>query len=806
MIQGGAAVADSPQDTTAKPDGDTKPRGAVFLSYASQDAEAAARICEALRAAGVEVWLDKSELRGGDAWDAQIKKHIHDCALFIPVVSAQTNARSEGYFRREWKQATRRLEDMADDVAFLVPVVIDETREPDARVPQEFFHAQWTRLPGGETPPAFAQRVRQLLGAEGAAVHTAPSSEAPKIEQGIQVGYARNRRALPIRLVGIALIALLALGAGVFWYYQRASDQDSAAATNVGSKQTSAAPKATILRLAVLPLENLSPDPANAFFADGLHDEILSAMSATPDLQVVSRTTMRTYAGTPKTVKQIAVELGASHLLEGAVRRAGDQVRLTLQLIDAGTDSNIWSDTFDRPMRDVLNLQSEVAADVATALNVRLIAPGDAVKPSATAAAIGTNSLAYDLYLKGKVQLDIEFSDLQNARDYDRLEALATRAIEIDPSFADAYALRARVLLNRLWHMRELSKRQWQSIVSDINSARRLVGDTAAVLAAQVTLEYYGEMNYERALKTTRAALAKYPNDLDLRELEGLLLRRLGEWDKATAVFRELVNRESANANYVGTLVELLFTLRRYREVLSVVDGFELRAPPDNDIAGHGAFAMEAIERDPELIAGYIDTWRDRLDPGVSAALQQIYLRDAGRTEEVASHLVAMKLDSTGSGVGRVSESGLLLPNAIFNGYGQLLRGAETAAEQGRDVLAAAARINWVPSREWNVVLLEAHAALLFGDRPRATAQARRALKMMTVEQDALLGPTSMAAAATVLAWAGQGSEAVAIMRRLIQVPSPYLGWALVRDPLLAVPLSGNPEFIAFKREVDRRS
>src|SRR5688572_382989 len=146
-----------------------QPTGAVFLSYASQDAEAAARICEALRAAGVEVWLDKNELRGGDAWDAQIKKRIQACALFIPLISAHTNARNEGYFRREWKQATRRLQDMADDVAFLVPVVIDETREAEARVPEEFLRAQWTWLAGGETPPAFAQRVHHLLGGDGAA-------------------------------------------------------------------------------------------------------------------------------------------------------------------------------------------------------------------------------------------------------------------------------------------------------------------------------------------------------------------------------------------------------------------------------------------------------------------------------------------------------------------------------------------------------------------------------------------------------------------------------------------------------------
>src|SRR5688500_18384490 len=107
---------------------------AVFLSYASQDSEAAARICEALRAAGVEVWFDKSELRGGDAWDLQIKKQIHECALFVPIISAHTNARKEGYFRREWNLATRRLLDMANDAAFLVPVVVDDTDQKSTRL------------------------------------------------------------------------------------------------------------------------------------------------------------------------------------------------------------------------------------------------------------------------------------------------------------------------------------------------------------------------------------------------------------------------------------------------------------------------------------------------------------------------------------------------------------------------------------------------------------------------------------------------------------------------------------------------
>ena len=120
---------------------------AIFLSYASQDAEAVLRLAEVLRASGVEVWFDRDELAGGDAWDQKIRRQIKDCALFVPVISAATQARREGYFRIEWKLAAQRTQAMADGTPFLLPVVIDATRDADALVPEEFRAVQWTRLP-----------------------------------------------------------------------------------------------------------------------------------------------------------------------------------------------------------------------------------------------------------------------------------------------------------------------------------------------------------------------------------------------------------------------------------------------------------------------------------------------------------------------------------------------------------------------------------------------------------------------------------------------------------------------------------
>ena len=165
---------------------------AVFLSYASQDAEAARRICEALRATGVEVWFDQSELVGGDAWDAKIRGQIASCALFVALISENTQVRREGYFRLEWKLAAQRTHMMSERTAFLLPVVIDATRDAEADVPGEFKAVQWTRLPGGETPAAFCARVKTLLGdgeVVGAALRresTEPSRHktAPTISNG----------------------------------------------------------------------------------------------------------------------------------------------------------------------------------------------------------------------------------------------------------------------------------------------------------------------------------------------------------------------------------------------------------------------------------------------------------------------------------------------------------------------------------------------------------------------------------------------------------------------------------------------
>ncbi|HEY4301470.1 MAG TPA: toll/interleukin-1 receptor domain-containing protein, partial [Candidatus Didemnitutus sp.] len=207
---------------------------AVFLSYASQDAEAAKRICEALRAAGVEVWFDQSELRGGDAWDQKIRRQIKECALFIPIISNHTQNRPEGYFRLEWRLADQRTHLMGRNRAFLVPVCVDETPDADADVPDSFVAVQWMRLPDGAITPAFAERVRKLLQPAPAESASRPSIP-PRTSDHDPIAPAPARRGSPRWLRPVLASAVLVIIVLGFTLFRRHGD---------GKPPVSPAPKA----------------------------------------------------------------------------------------------------------------------------------------------------------------------------------------------------------------------------------------------------------------------------------------------------------------------------------------------------------------------------------------------------------------------------------------------------------------------------------------------------------------------------------------------------------------------------------
>ncbi len=392
----------------------TEPGRAVFLSYASQDAEAARRICEALRAVGIEVWFDQSELRGGDVWDHKIRQQIHDCALFVPIISSHTDARTEGYFRLEWKLAVDRSYLMADDAAFLFPVVIDATTDAGARVPEKFRTVQWAKLPDGATSTGFCRQVSAVLA--GAARPARAQASAVPIR-----GHRSNRGPL---VIGVSTL-LLAAVALLTWLTVSRAPTVALTPQKATTSPASVIPEHSI---AVLPFVNVSAREDQEYLSDGLSEALLNLLSKVPGLQVVARTSAFSFKGRDVDVPTIGRQLMVAHVLEGSVRRIGNHLRVTARLERGDSGVQLWSETYDRELGDVFRIQDEIAAAVVKALKVPLL--GNAAPQGQST----QNSEAYLVYLQGRAKMAT-----QRLADFKPAEADFERAIKLDPNYGPAY-------------------------------------------------------------------------------------------------------------------------------------------------------------------------------------------------------------------------------------------------------------------------------------------------------------------------------------------------------------------------------
>ena len=410
---------------------------AVFLSYASEDAPAAQRIAEALRAAGIEVWFDREELRGGDAWDRQIREQIHECRLFMPIISAHTEARIEGYFRREWKLAVDRTHDLSERVAFLLPVVIDSTSEQKADVPDAFRHVQWMRLPGGEIPPAFINRIVRLLTPKDSLATVTAASDSMNSTTTSTSG--RPPQSSNSHIYGAIAIAVIA---GAYVLTNKLWPSKHSVADTAPVAQQTPPPGATPPTfnppphsIAVLPFVNMSGDKEQEYFSDGLSEELLNSLARINELQVAARTSSFYFKGEHEDLATIAHKLNVASVLEGSVRRSGHTIRVTAQLNNAMTGFHLWSQTYDRDLSDVLRLQTEIATAVATALKVTLL--GDI---STKIELGGThNPAAVDAYLRGLTAYNLA----EHETDEQAAIAAYTEALRLDPNYALAFVGRS---------------------------------------------------------------------------------------------------------------------------------------------------------------------------------------------------------------------------------------------------------------------------------------------------------------------------------------------------------------------------
>jgi TolB-like protein/Flp pilus assembly protein TadD len=534
------------------------PSHAVFLSYTSQDGEAAQRICAALRAAGIEVFLDQSELRGGDAWDQKIRREIHDCALFIPVISANTASRHEGYFRLEWDLADQRTHMIARSRVFVVPVCLDATTQESADVPDSFQRVQWTRLPGGDTPAAFVERIKRLLSPE-----LPPPSAAPAAAPGLKEPIRARRRLEPI-LVAIVAVVVVATAALAYWLAVRHSNTSPGSAAPPAAAQ----PGVTAFNppphsIAVLPFVNLSGDKEQEYFSDGLTEELLNALAEINGLQVAARTSAFSFKGQDTDIATIARKLNVGAVLEGSVRRSAHTVRITAQLINALTGFHLWSKTYDRDLGDVLKLQTEIATAVASALRVTLL--GDVAAKVELGAT--HNPAAFDAYLRAAKA----FVSRHEAAEMPTAIAAYTDAIRLDPQYALAFAGRSIAFTG---YAEEAAtgaavRENFDKARADARQALALAPDLPQAYLALATVAAVGTLDFTQASEAYDRARALAPGSAEVLRNSGVFAALMGQFEAGIAATRRAVVLDPLSRQSHGELGQALTAARRYAEAVA---------------------------------------------------------------------------------------------------------------------------------------------------------------------------------------------------------------------------------------------
>ena len=567
-----------------------EPAKAVFLSYASEDAPAAQRISDTLRSAGIDVWFDQNELRGGDAWDHKIRQQIHECGIFIPIISEHAQARPEGYFRLEWNLADQRSHMIGRSKAFIVPVCIDRIAERGADVPDSFLKAQWVRLPDGQASASFATRIAGLLGSKEAS--QPQSTGAPQAAVSVLPNSSRRRTALVLASVA----AVVAIGWQAWRTYGPGSEPDVAEATP--PTVTTAAPTVPEKSIAVLPFLDMSPGKDQGYMSDGIAEEILNLLAQVPDFKVIARTSSFSFKDKNVPIAEIATQLNVSNVLEGSVRKSGDTLRITAQLIRAADSTQLWSSSYDRPLTDIFAVQTEIANAIVQALQIGLMG-GKLTRREG-----GTENLqAYQLYLRAVTEYNRNSAEsLKSAGE------LATKAVELDPDFGMGWSTLADVHMVSAENLYLPSSEAFEKARELAKRSLRLSPNMSKPHVTLAFMHLDHDWDWTNAKAEVTQALAKAPSDSYALHAAGRLAATLGRWDEAERYLRAAQVRDPLNPFAMFNLADTYYRAGRYADSESAFRKL-LAMQPDFAwthaylaktliIQGKTAEALEAAERE----------------------------------------------------------------------------------------------------------------------------------------------------------------------------------------------------------------
>ena len=592
--------------------------------------------------------------------------------------------------------------------------------------------------------------------------------QLPKKFQAVQ----KRRMRMRWTVITAALLGLAAIVAGIAMF------------SHYRARSTAAAPKKSI---AVLPFENLSDDKENAYFTDGVQDEILTDLAKIADLKVISRTSVMQYkSGLVRNLREIGQQLGVAHLLEGSVQRAGGKVRVNAQLIDARNDAHLWAQTYDRNLADVFAIQSEIAQAIADQLNAKL-SPEEkaAIKQPPTA-----DLVAYDLYVRAEA---FRAATSFNARLKENLlEAtrLLDQVIARDPNFFLAYCRLAEAHDLIYFFGSDHTPARLALANTAIQTALRLRPGSGEAHLALAEHLYRGYRDHEHALAELTLARRALPNDPQVLELTGFITRRQGRWEESTKDLKRALELDPRNLFFLQQLSFTYEYQRRYRDVAEVLDR-----------------ALKLVPSDPDTrVARALIDLKERADPtSVHATIEAVVAEDPGTAKSTAEKWFYVALcERDKVGVSRalaiippegISEGNIWWPRPFLEALAARARGDASGARAA--FTAARAEVEKTMREQADYAQGIAVLGLIDAGLDRkndAIREGERAVALVPVSKDAIDGADLILNLALIYAWTGEKDLALKQLAEAAQLPST-LNYGRLRLHPDWDPLRGEPRF-----------
>jgi serine/threonine protein kinase/Tfp pilus assembly protein PilF len=547
------------------------------------------------------------------------------------------------------------------------------------------------------------------------------------------------------------------------------------------------APSPNEKSIAVLPFENLSQDKANAYFADGIQDEILTRLSKIADLKVISRTSTQRYKNTSQNLSEIANQLGVANLLEGSVQKTNDQVRVNVQLIRVANDSHLWAETFDRRLTDIFSVESEVAKAIADQLRAHLSGQEEQV----IAARPTDNPEAYDAYLRG---LAYTLKTGPSPADALGAQKCLKEAVRLDPNFALSWALLSYVdALGYLTLNLQPTVALREEARQAAETALTLQPNLGEAVVARGYYYYACLKDYDAAVRYFEQARQFLPNSSQIPESLAYVARRQGQWDRSESYFNEAERLDPRNVNLLASHAASSIVLRRFPEALRKLDQVLDIIPDDGDTLAQKAAIAQA---EGDL-------------PRASALLARLH-PNADDTTALGAQVYQAILERRPAPIILRLKEILAKPDPAL-GYvnGELRFWLGWAQEVAGD--PAAAQESWRQARGELEPLLKEQPKnyILIGDlaltntglggKAAALALSQRAMAVVPIEKDAVDGPGPIEILARVAARIGEPDRAIAALQKLLSIP--YAGPLASNVPLTHALLQLDPMFDSLRND-----